>query len=323
MASGTFSDRVKNEAARLKLEKECCRLAELSALLRTAGSLNISSGRQTSFNLATDNAAVARRIFQLARDLFSWPAEIVVRRSNRLGGNKRYLVRLVMPQWEESSLRKLGIIKGRSVAAGIRASLKRRQCCRRAFLRGAFLGAGSISRPDRAYHLEIIIHQEAFARDLVELMAALGLQARVHTRKQKTIVYLKEAEQIAELLSIIGAHNSLLYLQELRIIKGMRSSVNRLVNCDTANLEKIVSTGLRQVEGIRLIAEQLGMERIPLKLRQVAEARLSYPEASLNELADILGTGLSRSGINHRLRRLEQIANSLRGPEGNASDELV
>ena len=311
MSSSTFSNRVKNEVARRKLEKECCRMAELSALLRTAGSLQISSGKQTAFHLATDNAAVARRIFQLARSLFDWPAEIVVRRSNRLGGNNRYLVRLALPQWEEPVLRKLGIIKGKSVAAGIRASLKRQRCCRRAYLRGAFLGAGSISRPDRAYHLEIPAGTAAYAQDLVELMAGLGLQARIHTRKEKPVIYLKEADQIAELLSIIGAHHSLLYLQELRIMKEMRSNVNRLVNCDTANMEKTVSTGLRQVESIRLIARRLGMEKMPPKLRQVAEARLNYPEATLSELVEILGEGLSRSGVNHRLRRLEQIARDL------------
>ncbi|NPV91653.1 MAG: DNA-binding protein WhiA [Firmicutes bacterium] len=311
MASGTFSDRVKNEAARIKLEKDCCRLAELSGLLRAAGSLQLSSGQQTAFHLSTDHPAVARRIIQLSRSLFDWPAETTVQRSNRLGGKNRYLVRLVMQRWDEDAIRKLGIIKGRSMAVGIRASLKRRQCCRRAFLRGVFLGAGSISRPDKAYHLEIIANQEPFAQELVEMMATLGLNARIHIRKQKPIIYLKGVEQIAELLSMIGAHNSLLYLQELRIMKEMRGNVNRLVNCDTANLEKTVSTGLRQAESIRLIAERLGMERIDPKLRQVAEARLSHPEATLGELAEILGTGISRSGINHRLRRLEQIARGL------------
>jgi DNA-binding protein WhiA len=317
MATGSFSSRVKNELARSMPEKNCCRFAEFSALLRTGGTLGISrtsAGQQLSLYFVTDNAAVARHVFRLGKELYAWPVEIRVRRQERLKKNNRYRVRLVIPEESQDELRKLGILKGRRVMEGVRSSLVKRKCCLRAYLRGVFLGCGSVSNPETSYHLELVLSSEGYAQAIVNLLQRVGLQARINIRKEMQVVYLKEAEQIASLLRLIGAHGALLRLEDVRVMKDMRNQVNRLVNCDTANLEKAVSTGLRQVRMIQYISAEAGLDYLPEPLRQVAELRLEYPEASLKELGNLLDPKLGKSGVNHRLRHLAEIAEQLGMP---------
>lgn len=312
MAADSFSSEVKNELSRLTRQGACCQQAELSALLRTAGTIQIGAGRQVSLYVSTEHAAVARRIYQLGREIYKWEAEVLVRRSQRLKSDRRYMVRFrVLPE-QKALLRRLGILRGNAVEEGIRPSLVKRQCCRKAYLRGAFLGGGSVARPENSYHLEIAAGSLPYAEDLQKLLERIGINARLYQRKQGWVVYLKEAQQIGEFLVFIGAHASLLHLEEVRLVKDMRGKVNRLVNCDTANLERAVSTGLRQAENIRYLVHELGWDKLPLRLRQVAEVRLRYPEASLSELAAILDSNLGKSGVNHRLRKLEQMAEELR-----------
>ena len=311
MATGSFSSQVKIELARKVPEKNCCCLAEFSALLRAGGTLGIGTGKQLSFYISTDNAAVARHVFRLGKQLYNWPIELRVRRQDRLKKQNRYRVRLIIPESKENELQQLGIIKSRRVVEGIRSALVKRQCCRRAYLRGVFLGCGSVSNPEAGYHLELVLSSEVYALGIVSLLNRMGLQARINQRKHMHVVYLKEAEQIASLLRLIGAHGALLRLEDVRAMKEVRNQVNRLVNCDTANLEKAVSTGLRQARSIQFILDKVGIDYLQDPLRQVAELRLEYPEASLKELGDLMEPKLGKSGVNHRLRRLEEIAEQL------------
>ncbi|NLK52160.1 MAG: DNA-binding protein WhiA [Syntrophomonadaceae bacterium] len=267
MAPGTFSNQVKNELARVDFEKNCCRLAEFAAILRTSGILRISTGQQLSFTVSTDNAAVARRVFRLSKHLYAWPVLLLVRQQTRLHKRKRYLVRLMIPKSQDLYLRQLGIFRGRKVEEGIRSSLVRRQCCLRAYLRGVFLGCGSISNPESGYHLEMVLSRSHFAGELVKQLERVKLRARIVQRKQMAVVYLKEADQIADFLSLIGAHAALLQFEDIRLRKGLRNQVNRQVNCDTANVEKAVRTGLRQVEHIQYIADKMGLDWLPPTLK--------------------------------------------------------
>lgn len=316
MAAVSFSHQVKNELARIMPPKNCCCLAEFSALLRAGGTLRISAGQPPSFYVTTDNAAVARHVFRLGKSVHSWPPELLVQRQERLQKQNRYQVWLTLSDFRDPILQQLGIIRGRRVYEGIRRSLVRRQCCQRAYLRGIFLGCGSITNPETAYHLELVLSSEGYAQEVIGLLNRVGLQARVNLRKQMQVVYLKEAEQIASLLRLIGAHRALLHLEDIRVLKEVRNQVNRLVNCDTANVEKAVSTGLRQAQNITFIADKVGLDWLPSSLRQMAEVRLAYPEASLKELGDLMEPKLGKSGVNHRLRRLEEIAEELRGGKG-------
>ena len=191
---------------------------------------------------------------------------------------------------------------------GIKSSLVDTDETKKAYIRGAFLGGGSISNPEKTYHLEFVTHDLDYAQELSALINSFGLTSKVIQRKNSFIIYLKEGEQIVDLLNIIGAHNSLLELENIRIMKEMRNNVNRLVNCETANLSKTVNAAVRQVESIKLIQKEIGLNRLPQNLREIAELRLNHPDESLKELGEMLNPPIGKSGLNHPHRRIEMIA---------------
>ena len=193
--------------------------------------------------------------------------------------------------------------------------LLRQNCCRRAFIRGAFLAAGSVSAPERSYHFEIVCSSEAKAQQLQALLGSCEIDARIVLRKRHYVVYVKEGSQIVELLGLMGAHVSLMQLENVRIVKEMRNSVNRKVNCETANLNKTVSAAVRQVEDIRYIKAHGGLHELTDGLEETARLRLEHPDASLKELGDMLSPRVGKSGVNHRLRKLSLIAEQLRKGE--------
>ena len=194
----------------------------------------------------------------------------------------------------------------------ISATLVKKECCRRSYLRGVFLGAGSLSDPMNSYHLEIVANSEEYAESLVKLIETFGLHPKISSRKNVLLVYLKESEQIADFLNIIGAHQALLELENIRIQKEMRNQVNRLVNCESANMNKTIDAAYKQRMNIELIQKYHGFEQLSEGLRAVAEARLEYPEVSLKELGSLMDPPIGKSGINHRMRKLEELADELR-----------
>ncbi len=314
----SFSAVTKNELARVTCEQGCCKLAELSALAKLDGSIQIS-GRQVSLKIVNENAAVARKVFTLLRELFDVQTEVQAEKKIKLRKNNVYMVQVSFQPKTMEILTILGLLNKRgNFGQGIKSEFIRRDCCRRSYLRGAFLGGGSISSPEAAYHLEIITTNEVHAGDIAVLIRRFGLAAKISRRKNWYVVYLKESEQIVNFLSIIGAHTALLEFENARIYKDMRNQVNRLVNCETANLNKTVDAALRQLESIEFVARHIGLERLPASLRQVAEARLAHPDISLRELGDIMNPRLGKSGINHRMRRIEEIAEKLRKHRGNS-----
>ncbi|NPV27241.1 MAG: DNA-binding protein WhiA [Firmicutes bacterium] len=308
----TFSVMTKNELARIIPDKRCCQLAELSALLRMDGTIQISANQQVAFYVTTDNAAVARKTFRLIKSLFDLPVEIMTRRQTRLKKQSIYRVRIPLAAPTEV-LQALGIIDAsRRVSYRLKNSLVGRQCCRRAYLRGAFLASGSVNNPEGTYHLEIITGNETYAQQVCQLIRKTGLGAKVSMRKNWYVIYLKESDQIVEFLNLIGAHSALLKFENTRIVKDMRNQVNRLVNCETANLDKTITAAVRQVGNILVIKDQLGLEKLPPQLRELAELRLQYPDSSLKELGELLEPRVGKSGVNHRMRRIEEIADRLR-----------
>jgi len=192
------------------------------------------------------------------------------------------------------------------------------QCCRKAFLRGAFLAGGSISDPEKTYHLELTSRTRLQAQQLSRILGTFKLKARIIMRKGSFVTYLKEGENIVDFLNIIGAHSALMELENVRILKGMRNTVNRIVNCETANLEKTVNASIRQVENIKYIAENIGFDTLPESLRDIAELRLEYNDANLVELGQLLTPPIGKSGVNHRLRKLDQIAEKHKEQYGKA-----
>lgn len=306
----SFAALTKKELTQLE-GASCCAKVELSALIRMNGTIQFGSGRFV-LDIVTENAAIARRIYTLMKEHFQTHAELLVRKKMQLKKNNVYIVRL--PARAKEILESLKIYYEGTITHGIPKETIRKNCCKRAYLRGAFLAGGSVNHPEsNSYHLEIFTIYHEHCKDLSSLANQFRLNARCIERKKGYVMYLKEGEKITEFLSLIGAHQALLYFEDIRIVKDMRNSVNRLVNCETANLNKTVSAAMKQIENIKLIQREMGLDQLPDKLREVAEIRLKYSELNLAELGEILPSGkVSKSGINHRLRKINEIAEKLK-----------
>lgn len=307
----SFAAETKKELTNIIDENEDCRIAELSALVRMNGSVNLNN-HKVILDILTENAAIARKIYTMIKGLFQISAELIVRKKMRLKKNNIYVVRV--SQQVEILLIKLKIAeKGFIFNQGIDSELINNSDSKRAYLRGAFLAGGSINHPEStSYHLEIYTSYQEHIECLCDLANEFNLNAKWIERKKGYFMYLKEGEKISDFLSIIGAHQALLKFEDVRILKDMRNSVNRIVNCETANLNKTVGAALRQIENIKLIESELGLETLSPKLREIAEIRLKYPEMTLHELGQYVPSGkISKSGINHRLRKIDEIASRL------------
>mgnify|MGYP001068913181 FL=1 len=307
----SFASETKKELTNLDV-KDCCTKAELSALIRMNGSLSFSN-RKLILDIQTENAAIARRIYTLLKKKYDVTVELLVRKKMRLKKNNVYIVRLV--ERAKTILEDLKILGEQFVfERNISEELVKKRCCKRSYMRGAFLAGGSVNNPETSsYHLEIFSLYKEHNDALCELMNQFQLNSKTLERKKGYITYMKEAEKITEFLSVVGAHNSLLRFEDVRIVRDMRNSVNRLVNCETANLNKTIGASLRQVENIQFIDEKIGLDALPEKLREIAKLRVDYQEVTLKELGEMVESGkISKSGINHRLRKLDQIAEQLR-----------
>lgn len=299
----SFSNDVKNELSRIETNDPCCDKAELLGLLRMSGAI-IIRGSNVGIHFSTENAALARRVLQLLKSNYQVQTEVVITRSRRLKKNNRYQVRVIPAPQVSKALTELQLL---SVESDLKNPLLNNHCCKRTFLRGAFLGGGSISRPSSDYHLEMVTGNEDFAHSIIKVMHSFSLKAKLTDRKNDFIVYLKDGESITKFLSVIGAHNSMMDFENVRIVKEMRNNVNRVVNCETANLNKVVKAAVRQINCIKYIEQHLGLNQLPQALQDTARLRLKYPDASLNELVEYSG-GIGKSGINHRLKKLQEMA---------------
>ena len=309
----SFSSEVKEELSEQIASGRHCRLAETAAILSLCGKIVITENDRYCVKIQTENLAVARKYFTLLRKKFNIRDEVSVRKSREV----RFYSVIVSKDPEERRL--LGetclLDEDGNVSecmSPMHHRLLRQNCCRRAFIRGAFLAVGSVSDPEKSYHFEIVCAAPEKARQLQELLASYDVDAKVVLRKRHYVVYIKEGSQIVELLGLMGAHISLMQLENVRIVKEMRNSVNRKVNCETANLNKTVSAAVRQAEDIRYIQEKIGLDKLPMDLEETARLRLEHTEASLKELGDMLSPKVGKSGVNHRLRKLSQIADDLR-----------
>ena len=312
----SFSGDVKEELSRPSSAGRHCRLAETAAVLSLCGKIIITENDQYCVKIQTENLPVARKYFTLLRKAFNIKAEVAVRKNRET----RSCSVVVRKDREARRLLKETCLLDSDVnihecMSLIHNQLLKQNCCRRAFIRGAFLAAGSVSAPEKSYHFEIVCASQKKAEQLQELLLQYEIDAKTVLRKQHYVVYVKEGAQIVKLLGLMGAHVSLMQLENIRIVKEMRNSVNRKVNCETANLNKTVSASVRQVEDIRYIEQHKGLHELTEGLEEIARLRLEHPDASLKELGDMLSPQVGKSGVNHRLRKLSLIAEQLRKGE--------
>ncbi len=312
----SFSSKIKEELSRQMSPARHCRIAETAAILSLCGRIQISGDDRYSIKIHTENVTVARKCFTLLKKTFNINTEISIRKNAHLGKNRIYSVCV---RDHGDALRVLKATKLLSDDGEIEENLSvvgnvvvQNPCCRRAFLRGAFLAAGSVSDPEKFYHLEIVCAAEPKARQLQSIMATFGMDAKIVIRKRYFVVYIKEGNQIVDMLNVMEAPLALMEFENIRILKEMRGNVNRQVNCETANINKTVSAAMKQIDDIKFIRDTIGFERLPAGLEEIARLRLEKPEATLKELGEELEPPVGKSGVNHRLRKLCDLAAALR-----------
>lgn len=308
----SFATEVKDELARLIYANSCCRASELAALLRMGGQVIAGTQREPGITFTAGNAAVARKVLTLVkREMADIPTEVMVRRGKKLRKRNSYTIRIAPSPQAGSLFSRLGILRGEDLTLGTDMTKLRRSCCRAAYLRGAFLGGGSVNRPEANYHLELVTEDHSLAEVLLTLLRRMDFPAGMTERKDGYVVYMKEGDGVIDFLGMLQADKAVEKFEVARNLKEVRNQVNRLVNCETANLQKAVDAAWRQIEDIRLLMGEGRMQELSLDLRETAKARLANPEASLAELSEILC--ISKSGLSHRLRKIGGIAAGLRG----------
>ena len=321
----SFSSSVKDELSRQMPGARHCQIAETAAILSLCGRVKISASDHFWIEIHTENVAVARKYFTLLKKTFNIRTDVSIRSGINPGRSRTYIVAV---REHEEALKVLQAVKlinsqgeiGENLSL-IRNVVLQNACCRRAFIRGAFLAAGSISAPEKFYHFEIVCPTEPKAEQLKNIIATFDIEAKIVPRKRYYVVYIKEGSQIVDILNVMEAPVSLMELENIRIVKEMRGSVNRQVNCETANINKTVSAAVKQIEDIRFIQSVAGLSGLPESLQEMARIRLERPEATLKELGEALEPPVGKSGVNHRLRKLSLVAEELRQqyPERNIS----
>lgn len=310
--AASFSSSVKEELAHVEPECSHCEKATLAALVRIEGTLFLSGTGAYRMEVATDSASVARLVIRLLHGLYQLKTDLTVRRSV-LHKTPNYLIEVPRQPALADALQDLGILTADGgLELGISPSLVRKQCDAAAYLRGAFLGSGFISNPRSDFHFEIMAETQELAEGLQALMALKGISARIMQRRSSFMVYLKSGEAIMEFLAYVGAHQAALFMEEQRVVKSLRNDVNRLINAEMANQQKTSKAAGAQIAVIREVLSAYGFEKLPPALQDFIRLRVQHPEASLKELGEMSDPPLSKSAINHRVRRLQQMAEESR-----------
>jgi len=307
----SFSSDVKKELALVKPEKNCCALSELCGLYATMGSLSLLGRGKVNIQLSNESLAVCRHAYTLLAHTLHINPQIHYVTTAHFGG-KRKCVLTLGPIHSPVLLKALGMMdeSGSLRSTSPRLSLTR-VCCMRAFLRGIMLGGGTMSNPEQSYHLELPCRDGDIQALMAKSVQRIGLPIRLSTRREHTYLYFKQSDQIVDFLTAIGAHNSVMQIENLRIQRQVMENVNRAMNCDNANLQKQMDASRSQIETIARLRDSGKLATLPPSLQAIAHARLSAPDASLQELGEMLDPPIGKSGVNHRMRRLLSYAEDI------------
>lgn len=312
----SFATETKNELAHIIPEKKCCMLAEIAGFIRMCGSIKLAGRGKFRIVTATENAATARHYKTLIKEYFGVEVTLEVGQGTALKKGHLYLMTIGPADLSEQILREIGILMIKEgmnyISDGIYDGLVKTKCCRKAYLRGVFLAGGIISDPEKGYHLEFKCNSEILASDVKKLINSFeGLHGKITRRKEMHVVYVKESEQIFDILAIMGAHSQVLAFEDVRMKKELRNQANRLNNCDNANIDKTLHAAEKQIGWIKKIEHTRGLHSLPIKLYEAAVLRLDHPEATLQELADMMQPPMKKSGLNNRFRRIGELAKNI------------
>lgn len=310
----SFASEAREELARESCASRCCARSELAAALLCSGGIAWRGHGSYSLALTTQDAATARHYYLLLKEHFGVACQLSTLRAEQLGGAVRYQVaapdEATRALLEEMQLLDDGALFG--ILTLPREEITRYSCCKKAFVRGAFMLSGGAVNPEKSYHLEIDAPNDDFANKIIDILNYFEISAKKACRKTKFVVYLKRSEEISDVLRLMGASRSTLALEDVRIQKDMRNRINRQVNCDDSNIDRMMRTSERQREDIRYIAQELGLEKLPRTLQEISTLRLENPDSSMEELGQMCQPPIGKSGANLRLRRIVDIARKLR-----------
>lgn len=309
----SYTTDVKQESANIEL-KDCCKLAQLSSLLKLSADLSISSNGLNMI-VKSENPTVAKRMLKLLKELYSVESQLSVMKKLNLKKNNIYIIRIY--DHVKEILTATEIMNEKGFMAHPTTALIHKECCEKAYLAGSFMAAGSVNDPKGTnYHLEIACNEEAHANYIMKHMNKYELNAKMIKRRSNYVVYIKSAEKISDFLRVIGAHNSLVEFEDYRIERDFVNNLRRLDNCEVANEMKTQKAAKGQIDDILLIRKRLGFHTLDEKVKRVAVLRLDYPEASLNELCEVYNyeydEEITKSGMKHRLAKLRTLADNIR-----------
>lgn len=312
-----FTEEIKNEITQTAIGDKCCMLAAISAFIRTSGSI-VSRGGELGFEILTGNESTAEFIVDMLENTFDLHPTVSGARFDILSGRDKLTFECI-GSGARQLLKQLCIIKeskdGAALTFGIDDKLIEKDCCKAAFIKGAFLGGGSCTLPEErvysstGYHFEIVFSNKITASDFCDLLCDFEILAKLVTRKDSAVVYVKSKEVISDLLNVISADKCLSKLNRIVEKKDKNNNENRVANCSVSNIDKTVTASVNQVKAIEIISATVGLQSLDKLLFEVAEARLADKNASLSELAQRLG--ITKSCINHRMRKISDIARTL------------
>ncbi|MCH5267624.1 MAG: DNA-binding protein WhiA [Lachnospiraceae bacterium] len=312
----SFSGKVKEELAGQVSSARHCQIAEFSAIFSLCGKVRRKRSGKIYLEMHTENLTVAKKFYILIKMAFHVEAQIRIRNHSIHSRTPTYFLVIQAQETVYEILKAVKILSETQDRWGdfsmIPSRLVQNTCCKRAYLRGVFMVAGSVTNPEKAYHLEIAVLSDVYCKQLQKMVASFEVDAKIVERKKYHVLYVKEGSMIVDILNVMGAHLALMDFENVRILKEVRNSVNRQVNCETANINKTVTAAARQIEDIRYIETHRGFSFLKDGLRETAELRLEYPDTPLAELGQMLSKPLGKSGVNHRLRKLSGIAERLR-----------
>lgn len=309
----SFSSDVKNELFKMHEKNRHCNIAELSAIINMNASF-INERKKLLIKVQTESYIVAKKCFFLLKNIFNINSDVIVRKNNSIKKNMTYIILISEYDSSKKILKTIGLIDENEmlIKKNINHLIVSSICCKRAYIRGAFICVGSLCNPEKTYHMEFVDTNKHHALQLRDIINSFNIDSKVIERKNHFIVYIKEGEQIVDILNIISAHKSLMKLENVRILKDVRNNVNRIVNCETANLGKVISASVKQREDIKYIQKIVGLNHLSKQLQEAANIRLKYPDLSLRELGEMLVPPVGKSGVNHRLKKISSIAEKLR-----------
>ncbi len=316
----SFSSNVKRELCNHFGNARHCNIAELAGIINICGQI-VKKDDSFCVKIQTENFDVAKKCFTLLKKTFNIDIEIMVRRNSQFRNSRGYFIYIKNSVQAEKVLSATGIL---AFEEGNKVLIKRiyplvisSACCKRAYIRGAFLSSGSITDPEKTYHLEFVNTELDYCEQLKKLIGFFDIETKIVKRKDNYVLYIKEGELIVDLLNVMEAHIALMEFENIRIIKDMRNNLNRIVNCETANLGKIVAASVKQVEDINYLMKNSDFSELPESLKETAELRVQYPDFSLKELGQMMKPPVGKSGVNHRLKKLGSMADALREEKGD------